>query len=138
VQHLALLDRPAADWVSEAERLLGAPYLWGGRTPMGIDCSGLVQQALHGAGHPCPRDSDQQARALGRALDAGTPPRRGDLLFWRGHVGVMLDGSRLLHANIHHMAVAVEPLAEAVARIEGNGGGPVTRHARLDAPVPAR
>ncbi|WP_319936759.1 C40 family peptidase [Thermohalobaculum sediminis] len=132
-EHLESLARPAPDWVAEAERLVGVPYLWGGRSSFGIDCSGLVQVARQAAGHACPRDSGVQATALGATLPPGAAPRRGDLFFWRGHVGVMLDGTRLLHANAHHMAVAIEPLAEAVGRIETAGGGPVTRHARLDA-----
>jgi len=129
--HLAPLDRPAPDWAGEAARFLGAPYLWGGRTALGLDCSALVQLALMAAGRDCPRDTDMQAEALGRALPEDTPPARGDLIFWAGHVGVMLDGAQMIHANIHHMGVAIEPLAEATARIAAKGGGPVTRHARL-------
>ncbi|MBK0400358.1 C40 family peptidase [Limibaculum sp. M0105] len=130
--HLEPLVQPAQDWVAEAERLLGVPYLWGGRSSFGIDCSALVQLARQAAGAECPRDSGDQEQALGATLAPGTTPARGDLIFWRGHVGIMLDAVRLLHANAHHMAAAIEPLAEAVARIEAAGGGPVTRHARLD------
>ena len=130
--HLAPLDRPAPDWVAEAERFLGVPYLWGGRAPMGIDCSALLQLALEAGGRACPRDTDMQVAVLGRDLPAGEALARGDLVFWRGHVGVMLDGARLLHANIHHMAVVSEPLADAEARIADKDGGPVTRRARLD------
>lgn len=129
-RHLAPLAAPAADWVAEAGRLVGVPYLWGGRSAFGLDCSALVQLAMQAAGRDCPRDSDMQEAALGTTLAPGTPPERGDLMFWRGHVGVMLDEVRLLHANAHHMAVAAEPLAEAVARIAAGGGGAVTRHAR--------
>lgn len=119
---LAPLDRAEEDWVEVAERFLGVPYLWGGRTAAGLDCSALIQTARHAAGLPCPRDSDMQ-----RALGAPAPEdalARGDLVFWRGHVGVMLDARTLLHANAHHMAVAREPLAAAVARIEAAGYGP--------------
>jgi cell wall-associated NlpC family hydrolase len=132
---LAPLAEPVADWVATARRFVGTPYLWGGRSPAGLDCSALVQLARQSAGHACPRDSDMQA-ALGRALGPGEALGRGDLVFWRGHVGIMLDGQRMLHANGHHMATVIEPLDEAVARIEAAGGGPVTRHARLDAPGP--
>ncbi len=131
-RHLAPLGQRAADWVAEAERFLGAPYLWGGRSVRGVDCSGLVQLALNAAGLPCPRDSDMQAAALGRTLPEGTPPRRGDLVFWKGHVGILLDGTRMLHANGHAMAVSIEDLEAAKARILAAGEGAATRHARLD------
>ena len=114
-----------ADFVSVAERYLGAPYLWGGRSSLGLDCSGLVQAALQAVGRACPRDTDQQLAAFADAGDR-SDLRRGDLVVWRGHIGLMLDGERLLHANAHHMAVAIEPLDPAIARIrEKIGSGPV-------------
>ncbi len=119
-QHLAPADAPARDWVAEAARFLGVAYLWGGRSAAGVDCSGLVQLARQAAGRRCPRDSDQQRGAEGADVAPGAE-RRGDLIFWRGHVGVMLDPRRLLHANAHHMAVAVEPVAEAEARLAAAG-----------------
>jgi hypothetical protein len=97
-----------------AERYRGAAYLWGGRDSLGLDCSGLAQQAFYACGRACPRDSDMQA-VMGAAVDG--PLRRNDLVFWRGHVGLMLDDTRLLHANAFHMQVSSEPLAEAIARI---------------------
>ena len=103
------------DTAAVAERFLGAPYQWGGRESLGLDCSGLVQQALHACGQWCPRDSDQQ-QALGRPV-AMADLGRGDLVFWKGHVGMMLDGARMIHANAFHMQVQTEPLAEAVSRI---------------------
>ncbi|MEI9891632.1 MAG: C40 family peptidase [Caulobacteraceae bacterium] len=103
------------DPAAVAERFLGAPYQWGGRESLGLDCSGLVQQALHACGRACPRDSDQQ-QALGRPVAKGDL-ERGDLVFWKGHVGMMLDGQRFIHANAFHMQVAIEPVAEAIARI---------------------
>lgn len=121
--HLRPLDAPEPDPVAVAERLLGTPYLWGGNSRDGIDCSGLVQAALLACGRPCPGDSDLQEAALGTPLAAGAGLGRGDLVFWRGHVGWMLDDRRLLHANAHHMAVAAEPLAAAAARIAAAGGG---------------
>jgi len=130
----AFADDPA----SVAERFLGVPYLWGGRSADGLDCSGLVQQALYACGRACPRDSDQQ-QALGEGLEIGeglSGPRRNDLVFWRGHVGIMLDGARLLHANAHAMAVAVEDLAEAVARIGAAGSGAPSTFRRLQAAGP--
>jgi cell wall-associated NlpC family hydrolase len=122
--HIAGRDHFAADFPAVAEAFLGTPYLWGGKTRLGLDCSGLVQVALAAAGHPCPRDSDMQLAEVGAPVPitadlAGL--RRGDLVFWPGHVGIMLDAERLLHANAHHMGVAVEALAAAVARIAGTG-----------------
>jgi cell wall-associated NlpC family hydrolase len=125
------LEPVASDWVAQAERFLGVPYLWGGRSARGLDCSALVQLALLAAGHEAPRDSDMQEALLGVELAADAPPRRGDLVFWTGHVGIMQDAETLLHANGHHMAVASEPFAPAAARIAAAGGGPVTRRRRI-------
>lgn len=119
--HLASIGLFEVDHVAVAERFLGAPYLWGGRESLGLDCSGLVQQALLACGRACPRDTDQQM-ALGAVLEAGEAGR-GDLVFWKGHVAILLDAAHILHANAHHMAVAVEPLGQAVARISAAGGG---------------
>ena len=107
----------------------GAPYVWGGRDSAGLDCSGLIQHSLHAAGLACPRDADQQA-ALGREVPADAL-LSGDLVAWRGHIGMMLDAGRLIHANAHHMAVAIEPLAVAVARIAAAGSGPPIAYRRL-------
>jgi cell wall-associated NlpC family hydrolase len=119
------LDGPA----DVAERFLGAPYLWGGRESLGLDCSGLVQQALFACGHGCPRDTDQQS-SLGRPAPAKAL-QRGDLVFWPGHVAMMLDDKRIIHANAHHMAVAIEPLAEAAARIEAATGHKPSAYRRV-------
>jgi len=127
--HVAALDFREPDFVSVAERFLNAPYVWGGKSASGIDCSGLIQVALQAAGKECPRDTDMQANGLGN-LVALADAKRGDLVFWKGHVGVMLDGAHLLHANAFHMMVAVEPLVEAIARIE-QIAGPVTSVRRL-------
>jgi cell wall-associated NlpC family hydrolase len=120
-EHLAPVGRFETDPAAVAERFLGAPYLWGGRESLGLDCSGLVQQALFACGRACPRDTDQQ-RGLGDCLDP-IDLKRGDLIFWRGHVAMMLDGSRIIHANAHHMAVATESLAAALARIGATSVG---------------
>lgn len=126
--HLRPLAEPEDDPVAVAGRLVGTPYLWGGNSRDGIDCSGLVQAALWACGRPCPPDSDLQRAALGRPLPEGAPARRGDLAFWTGHVGWMADGRTLLHANAHHMAVAAEPLATAAARIAAAGVGGFALH----------
>ena len=117
--HVVPLDAPPeGDFVAVAERFLGAPYLWGGRTSIGLDCSGLVQLSLMAAGHNAPRDTDLQETMLGHPVDGGAPAlHRGDLVFWRGHVGVMIDGEYMIHASGRQMAVVIEPLADAVARI---------------------
>lgn len=123
-RHLAAIDRPARDFVDVAERFIGAPYLWGGRTRHGLDCSGLLQTALEAAGIAAPRDSDMQQAALGTEVLIPADLEgleRGDLVFWPGHVGIMVDGVMLLHANAHHMAVATEPLAQAADRIARTG-----------------
>jgi cell wall-associated NlpC family hydrolase len=125
-RHLRDAGSVERDVVEVAERLIYTPYLWGGRTRAGLDCSGLVQLALEAAGHACPRDTDMQVAEVGaNILVPGDLEGllRGDLVFWPGHVGIMLDGVMLIHANGHHMAVAIEPLSQAVRRIAKSGGG---------------
>jgi cell wall-associated NlpC family hydrolase len=122
--HLAPLDVDEPDFVAVAERFLGVPYLWGGKTAFGLDCSGLVQVALTAAGLSCPRDSDMQEQALGAPTGTAADladVRRGDLIFWKGHVAFVRDAATLIHANAFHMAVAIEPIADAVARIRAAG-----------------
>lgn len=128
-RHLTPIGTFASDPAAVAEQFLGTPYLWGGRDSLGLDCSGLVQQALYACGLACPRDSDQQARLGDEA--AATDSRRGDLVFWQGHVWMMLDGERLIHANGHHMAVVIEPLDVAVTRIERAEGRRPIAYRRL-------
>jgi cell wall-associated NlpC family hydrolase len=129
VEHLAPVGAFETDFVAVAERNLGAAYLWGGRESHGLDCSGLVQQALLACGRACPRDTDQQA-PMGRPVVAADV-QRGDLVFWKRHVGVMLDGERVLHANSHHMAVVIEPLAGAIVRMRAAGSGDPVGYRRL-------
>lgn len=115
--HLTPLDHVVRDWVAVAEMFLHVPYVWGGRSAMGIDCSALIQLALQQACIACPRDSDLQEDALGHALDQRDTLKRGDLIFWPGHVGVMVDGANLLHANAYAMATAIEPLVDVETRV---------------------
>ncbi len=121
------IDSAVADWVETARLFLGAPYLWGGRTRWGIDCSGVVQMALGAAGIAAPRDSDMQFEAIGETVGK---PRRGDLAFFPGHVGIMVDDANLLHANAYWMATVVEPLA-TVAERSAADGRPLTAIKRL-------
>jgi hypothetical protein len=121
--HLGGIDRRELDFVAVAERFVGTPYLWGGKSSLGIDCSGLVQLALNAAGVACPRDSDMQQNGLGSALDPAATKtlQRGDLIFWKGHVAIARDADSIVHANAHHMATAIENTGAAIARIKAAG-----------------
>ena len=136
VLHLAPVAARETDFVAVAERFLGTPYLWGGKTSLGLDCSALVQLALNACGIPCPRDTDMQEQALGSALarqHEGGQLRRGDLVFWKGHVAIARDEATFVHANAsRHVAVALEPAAAAIARIR-DAGSEVTSVRRLPA-----
>jgi cell wall-associated NlpC family hydrolase len=132
-QHLRELDGFEGDFVAVAEQFCGTPYLWGGKTSLGIDCSGLVQIALNACGTGCPRDSDMQESGLGRTLSGSEAQnlQRGDLIFWKGHVAIARDADTIVHANAHHMATAVENARAAVARIAA-AGNQITSIKRLD------
>jgi cell wall-associated NlpC family hydrolase len=121
--YLRPIGENETDFVAVAERFLGAPYLWGGKTVLGLDCSGLVQVALTACGVACPRDSDMQELALGKAVtaDAYSDLRRGDLMFWKDHVAIVRDRATLLHANAFHMAVTTELISDAITRISASG-----------------
>jgi hypothetical protein len=135
VRHLASLQATETDFVAVAERFVGAPYLWGGKTSLGLDCSGLVQIALAACGIACPRDSDMQEKSLGKPIARSTDTprlRRGDLIFWKGHVALVRDETTLIHANAFHMSVAIEPTTAAVTRIRA-AGDEITGMRRLEA-----
>ena len=121
--HLVPLDQREPDFVAVAERFVGTPYLWGGKSSLGIDCSGLVQVSLEAAGTGCPRDSDMQREGLGRMLEPNERPQlqRGDLIFWKGHVAIVRDRTTMVHANAYHMATVIEPIEPALARIKAAG-----------------
>ena len=132
-RHAVSGDVLESDWVAVALRYLGQPYVWGGRGHRGIDCSGLVQVALGQCGIKAPRDTDLQREGIGNALPSDEPLKRGDFVFFPGHVGIMTDGENLLHANAHWMAVVVEPLADVVARLAGEHAEPIISRRRIGA-----
>lgn len=126
-RHLSPRDALEPDPATVAERLVGSPYLWGGNSTFGIDCSGLVQAAFLSCGISCPGDSDLQEAAVPNASGGY---ERGDLLFWEGHVAMVTDPETLIHANAHYMAVTYENISVAISRITAQGDGPVTSHKR--------
>lgn len=116
-KHLAPLDWRAGDYVAVAETLINTPYLWGGASGFGIDCSGLVQLAMRMAGRAVLRDSDMQGSTIGEPIDRGGGLRRGDLVFWKGHVAIMTSADTMIHANGHTMTVSLEGLDAAIERV---------------------
>ena len=130
-RHLRPLGDRAQDPAAVAEMFLGTPYLWGGNSRSGIDCSGLAQAALLACGIASPGDSDMQADGVGVDIATTGPFRRNDLLFWKGHVAIALGPERMIHATGHFMSVVVEGITEAIGRIAAQGGGPVIRARRI-------
>ncbi len=130
--HIGRIGDNESDFVAVAERFVGTPYLWGGKSSLGIDCSGLVQLSLNAAGIFCPRDSDMQQNGIGQPLERTDPKhlKRGDLIFWNGHVAIVRDTGTIVHANAHHMATTIENTADAIARI-ATTGSPITAIRRI-------
>jgi cell wall-associated NlpC family hydrolase len=137
--HLKDTDKPVADWVALAELFLNVPYLWGGRSSVGLDCSALVQLSLATTGLIVPRDSDMQERELGESLPLISVEKkalkRGDLVFWKGHVAIMQDEKTCLHANAITMKVTSDPLLKVQNIIAAAGGGGITSVKRVIASV---
>jgi cell wall-associated NlpC family hydrolase len=131
MQHVRPVSEAAGDVAVITALFLGTPYLWGGNTQFGIDCSGLVQAALLACGMDCPGDSDQQCESLGEPVSGNAGFQRNDLLFWKGHVAIVVDPETLIHANAGHMATTYEPIEAALARIKRNGDGDLIAHKRL-------
>jgi cell wall-associated NlpC family hydrolase len=132
MRHLVPVNDAAGDRIATARAFLGMPYLWGGRGGDGIDCSGLVQMVLGFEGHSVPRDTDQQAAAIGRPLAAGEALAKGDLVYFPGHVGIMTDGEMMIHANAHWMCVTEEPLADVTARLASLHAQPILTRRRKE------
>lgn len=130
-QHCCPIETKFDDPAEIAMQFLGVPYLWGGNTSVGIDCSGLVQSACFACAIPCPRDSDQQENSLGPHVPENAPAKRNMAYFWKGHIALAISETELIHANSHAMAVAIEGIDDAVARIEAAGEGPVTARIQL-------
>ncbi|MEE9433643.1 MAG: C40 family peptidase [Sphingorhabdus sp.] len=131
LKHVVAIGDVSVDPVELALGLVGTPYLWGGRSGDAIDCSGLVQLCFALAGHDVPRDADMQEADFGKMLDDGDPLGRGDLVFFPGHVGIMVDEANIVHANSHHMKVSVESLADVTSRFDDGENGPVTARKRV-------
>ena len=129
--HLRPANAPLRDPASVAQLFFGTPYLWGGNSGFGIDCSGLVQASLLTCGIACPGDSDMQQDQVGHVLDVSDETQRGDLFFWKGHVAMAVDDATLIHANAHSMSVAYEPVRVAIDRIADQAGGPVIMRKRV-------
>ena len=130
-KHLRPIEQRFSDPVTIAQIFFGTPYLWGGNSSAGIDCSGLVQAALLACGEACAGDSGDQEQMIGAQIALDAPYLRGDLLFWKGHVAMMVDAETLIHANAHHMATVYESVVAAITRIEVQGDGAVTTRRRL-------
>lgn len=131
VRHVKLKTKFATNPVEVAKLFLNSPYLWGGNTSLGIDCSGLVQVSMLLCGLSCPGDSDQQLAELGQNLDVGTTQEKGDILFWKGHVALALNARQVLHANAYHMSTVIEELSEVVFRIKKQEGNEIIARKRL-------
>jgi cell wall-associated NlpC family hydrolase len=138
-KHLTPTDKLEKDMIATAKKFLEVPYYWGGRSGFGIDCSGLMQACFARAGISIPRDTDVQEASVGNAAEK---PQKGDIVFFPGHVGLMVDDQNIIHANAFHMKVTVEPLtvvAERSKKITAVKRGPfqasLSSTKRLDRPT---
>ena len=131
VMHVKLKTEFSTNPIEVSKLFLNSPYLWGGNTSLGIDCSGLVQVSMLLCGLSCPGDSDQQLAELGQNIDIGTTQEKGDILFWKGHVALALNARQVLHANAYHMSTVIEELSEVAFRIKKQEGNDIIARKRL-------
>ena len=131
VRHIKLKTEFATNPVEVSKLFLNSPYLWGGNTCLGIDCSGLIQISMLLCGLNCPGDSDQQLNSIGQSIDIGSPQKTGDILFWKGHVAWVLNEAHILHANAYHMITVIEKTSDVIERIKSQEGNNIVAHKRL-------
>lgn len=118
IGHIVKIGHKVSDWVNFAEKLKGTPYKWGGRDTLGLDCSALLQLSYQTFGVNIPRNSSQQVKLNKKRIDSISDLKRGCVVFWKGHVGIMIDNLNCLHSNAFHMKAVIEPLEDIINRMD--------------------